>query len=170
MSFETDWRSAPGHGLAELTEVCLKQVLKIENLCFTSPWSAVELRCVLQDEGALCLGVWARRELIGYAIGYVEDADFHLASLAVDPAQRRRGWGGVLLQQLLEKARQKGGRVCTLEVRASNRIAQQLYQRHGFQPAGVRPYYYTRPMEHAQVMHKNIETSHLVSGEMPWPR
>ena len=160
---EMDQCSSTGQGFGILQEKHLEQILQIENLSFSSPWSAAEICYVLQDERALCLGLWLEGELIGYAIGYVEDTDFHLASLAIDLTQRRQGWGGILLQRALETSRQKGCRVCTLEVRISNRAAIQLYQRYGFQSAGMRHCYYTKPVEHALMMCRDLEASDLVS-------
>ena len=149
-------------GFGKLQEVHLEQMLQLESLSYSSPWSAAELGYVVQDKRALCLGLWSVGELIGYAIGYVEDTDFHLASLAVDPTQRQCGWGGCLLRRALENSRQKGCHFCTLEVRVSNRVATHLYQRHGFQSVGVRHGYYTKPVEHALMMRKDLETSELV--------
>ena len=143
----------------KLQEVHLEHILQIENLSYSSPWSAAELGYVVQDKRALCLGMWSLGELIGYAIGYVEDTDFHLASLAVAPTQRWCGWGGSLLRRALENSRQKGCHCCTLEVRVSNRVATHLYQRHGFQSVGVRRGYYAKPVEHALMMRKDLETS-----------
>ena len=159
---EMDRCNSTWGGFGKLGEVHLKQILQIENLSYSSPWSAAELGYVLQDKRALCLGLWSLGELIGYAIGYVEDTDFHLASLAVEPTRRRCGWGGSLLRRALENSRQKGCHWCTLEVRASNRAATQLYQRHGFQPVGVRHCYYTKPVEHALMMRKDLKPSESV--------
>lgn len=155
--FGTDSRVRRAHDFAKLAPDHLGRVLKIENLSFSSPWSAADFRCVVQDDRALCLGLWLGRELIGYVIGYVEDTGFHLASLAIDPTRRRQGWAGLLLRKILERAWQKGCRVCTLEVRASNRVAKQLYHRHGFKQVGVRSRYYVGPPEDALMMHRNIE-------------
>ena len=149
-------------GFGKLREVHIGQMLQIENLSYSSPWSAVELGCVVHDKCALCLGLWSLGELIGYAIGYVEDANFHLASLAVDPTRRRCGWGGSLLRKALENSRQKGCHWCTLEVRISNRVATHLYQRHGFLSVGVRRCYYTKPVEHALMMRKDLDTAESV--------
>jgi ribosomal-protein-alanine N-acetyltransferase len=40
----------------------------------------------------------------------------------------------------------------TLEVRVANRVAQALYYRFGFQPAGIRKNYYAETNEDALVM------------------
>ena len=47
-----------------------------------------------------------------------------------------------LLEHLMERARERGGRECFLEVRASNTTAYRLYERYGFNEVGRRRAYY----------------------------
>ena len=49
-------------------------------------------------------------------------------------------------------AAQEGARRATLEVRASNTPALQLYERMGFAVRGKRPGYYTNPSEDALIL------------------
>ena len=53
---------------------------------------------------------------------------------------------------LMGLAQSKGANRMTLEVRVSNRPAQELYSRLGFRPAGVRPRYYMDNREDALIM------------------
>ena len=61
----------------------------------------------------------------------------------------------------------------TLEVRVSNKIAQRLYKKMGFEPSGIRPRYYTDNQEDAIIMwvtlHGNDEKTRQSpdQGEMP---
>ena len=48
----------------------------------------------------------------------------------------------VLMRRLLSEAQKLKITALTLEVRASNTAAQHLYQKFGFQSAGIRPGYY----------------------------
>jgi ribosomal-protein-alanine N-acetyltransferase len=45
----------------------------------------------------------------------------------------------------------------TLEVRVSNEIAQRLYRKLGFKPAGIRPAYYSDDNEDALIMWADLE-------------
>jgi len=45
-----------------------------------------------------------------------------------------------------------GARRATLEVRRSNEAARLLYERFGFSVAGVRPEYYSKPVEDALIL------------------
>ena len=66
----------------------------------------------------------------------------HITSVAVDPAAQGGGVAARLLAAVHRGALAKGATAMTLEVRASNRRAQELYRRFGFAPAGVRQKYY----------------------------
>ena len=53
---------------------------------------------------------------------------------------------------LAEEALRRGAMALTLEVRFSNKAAQELYRRFGFAPVGVRKGYYQQPDEDALIM------------------
>jgi ribosomal-protein-alanine N-acetyltransferase len=76
----------------------------------------------------------------------------HVASIAVHPDHRRRGIGARLLCTALKEAIQKGSRLATLEVRANNLGAQELYTRFGFKVVGRRTRYYRDNNEDALIM------------------
>jgi ribosomal-protein-alanine N-acetyltransferase len=78
--------------------------------------------------------------------------DAHVTTLAVDPAWHRRAIGTRLLVALARAAVTTGATALTLEVRASNQAAQELYRRFGFAPAGVRKAYYADTGEDALIM------------------
>jgi ribosomal-protein-alanine N-acetyltransferase len=76
----------------------------------------------------------------------------HINNLAVRPALRGRGLGRLLLDRVLREGERMGAPAATLEVRRSNGSALRLYERAGFHVAGVRPGYYTHPVEDALVL------------------
>jgi ribosomal-protein-alanine N-acetyltransferase len=76
----------------------------------------------------------------------------HINNLAVRPELRGQGLGRMLLARVLEEAEGMGAAGATLEVRRSNTAAQRLYNRAGFRLAGVRPSYYTNPIEDALIL------------------
>lgn len=90
--------------------------------------------------------------IVGYGGLWLTVDDAHITTIAVDPAQRGRGVGELLLNALIDHAYELGGRQITLEVRVSNTGAQQLYLKYGFQPAGTRTRYYTDNGEDALIM------------------
>ena len=70
--------------------------------------------------------------------------------------------GSAVLRHVLEKARQLGATRATLEVRASNEGARRLYERLGFSVAGVRPNYYSSPVEDALILWRDGHTEQAV--------
>ena len=135
----------------------LPRLMEIERGSFASPWSEADFGYLLVEREALCLGLLHGGELIGYALGYCAGRDFHLASLAVVPAQRNQGWGRQLLERILRLAAAQGARSCALEVRSANRAARALYGKAGFRTVGRRAAYYSDPPDAAVLMKRNIE-------------
>lgn len=89
---------------------------------------------------------WAAYEgeaLAGYAGGWIVDGQVQILKVGVDPAMRRRGIARELLARVAADARDLGASRCSLEVRAGNVGAQELYSALGFRSLGVRPRYYS---------------------------
>lgn len=147
---------AAGGYFATLEVGHLEAVAAVERGSFANPWSAEELGWIVQEKSGLCVGVWVGENLIGYGIGQTEEGLFHLASLAIDPAWRRQGWGGRLLQELLSRARRRGCQGCRLEVRTGNRAALNLYRHWGFREEGRLVKFYTRPVEDGLIMYREL--------------
>lgn len=96
-----------------------------------------------------CRVAVTRRGVAGFVVlRRTAEKEYEILNLAVDPAERRRGIGSALMRSVL---RERSGEFF-LEVRESNREAQQLYRKLGFREAGRRPGYYTDPDETAIVM------------------
>jgi ribosomal-protein-alanine N-acetyltransferase len=76
----------------------------------------------------------------------------HITTIAVRPQFRGRGLGELLLVALAEIAYDINARWLTLEVRVSNNVAQTLYRKYGFKPAGIRQRYYSDNQEDALIM------------------
>ncbi len=134
----------------------LDAVLAIEHKSFSMPWTDTMFLSEMRQGPASQLLV-ARLEkrpttIVGY-VGYRAVLDeMHVMILAVAPAWRRQRIAQHMLSEAMEQARQADCARATLEVRASNVGAQQLYYRLGFAPVGVRPKYYQRPSEDALIL------------------
>jgi ribosomal-protein-alanine N-acetyltransferase len=132
----------------------LDRVLEIELESFTSPWTREMYLAELDNVGvSFC---YLARDDSGSVLGFcsfwrVLD-ELHINNLAVATAYRRQGIGTALLTYVLNEGPRLGARRATLEVRRSNEIARQLYDRLGFTAAGVRRAYYTNPVEDALVL------------------
>jgi ribosomal-protein-alanine N-acetyltransferase len=90
--------------------------------------------------------------IIGMIVIWFVVDEAHVATLAIHPDFRGQGYSKVLLALGLQASIQRGAVESTLEVRASNRSAQTLYQKFGYQVVGQRPHYYKDNNEDAILM------------------
>jgi [ribosomal protein S18]-alanine N-acetyltransferase len=131
----------------------LRGVVRIEAQVYPRPWS----HSLFVSELALRSSrsyVVAKvgREVVGYAGLMMSLTDGHITTIAVDPAWHRRGVGTRLLLTLAYEAVERGALALTLEVRLSNKGAQEMYKRFGFTAVGVRKGYYADTGEDALIM------------------
>ena len=92
----------------------------------------------------------------------VEEA--HIVSVGVRSEYRRLGIGELLVIGAIEQAMEKPMKAVTLEVRVSNDVALNLYDKYDFQQRGVRKGYYTDDREDAYIMTTDsIQTSEYAS-------
>ena len=76
----------------------------------------------------------------------------HIVNLVVREGHRRKGIGELLLMHIIKLAIDKGAQLVTLEVRDSNKTAQSLYKKYGFEVMGIRRGYYLDNREDAVIM------------------
>ena len=143
--------------ICDALDVHVPQIEAIEQACFSVPWTSGQILSQLKDDTHEFL---AALDNTGKVLGYVGMMtvldEGYIANVAVDPAHRRRGIGDRLIERLTEIAAERRLSFVTLEVRAGNRPAIALYEKHGFAPAGLRRNYYTRPREDALLMTKTF--------------
>lgn len=130
----------------------LDEVLLIEECSFRPPWSRGTFLSELEGENRYYVVADNEGEIIGYAGIYYFFEEGHLTTLAVAPHWRRKGIGKLLLSHLIEKSRQIGLKELSLEVRESNRVAQEMYRKFGFKIVARRKRYYVQPIEDAIIM------------------
>lgn len=137
----------------------LDDVMRIESASYEFPWT----RGNFID--SLAAGYHAQLLTVpgacpaGYLVAMSGYEEMHLLNLTVDPAQRRRGHAGFMLDALVQQCCRVQAHVLWLEVRESNLRAQTLYRHYGFEHAGMRRGYYPAPRdsrEDAVVMSLNI--------------
>lgn len=140
----------------EMTGSDLDSVIEIERASFSTPWSPASFRALLDRVDASLWIATLDAVIVGYAIVWYVADEAELGNLAVAPAWRGRGLGRHLLDWALEKSRLRGTARIFLEVRVSNQIALELYERRGFVQVGLRRRYYLAPVEDARVMCLNL--------------
>jgi ribosomal-protein-alanine N-acetyltransferase len=130
----------------------LPDVLAIEAQVYPRPWSSRLFEDELDRSGRVYLVARLGATVVGYAGVLMIADDGHIATIAVDPAWQRHGIARSLLVELVRAARELGANQLTLEVRVTNRGAQELYRSLGFAPGGARKAYYSDNGEDALVM------------------
>lgn len=93
-----------------------------------------------------------REYVLGFAGFWVIAGEAHLTNVAVRESHRRQGIGELLLMTVIELARDLNASFVTLEVRASNNLAQNLYRKYGFSQTGIRRGYYINNREDGILM------------------
>ena len=94
----------------------------------------------------------ADERLLGFIGIWLMVGEAHIVTVAVRDDYRRMGIGERLLIACIEMALEYDQEVVTLEVRRSNEAAQRLYEKYGFDHAGVRVRYYSDNHEDAVIM------------------
>lgn len=136
-----------------MTVADLPGVRAVEQQSFLTPWSEQAFLSEL-TENAFADYIVARSGpyIVGYAGMWLILDEAHVTNVAVHPQHRGRKIGERLMMELMVRAKYRGARRMTLEVRRSNLVAQQLYLKLGFVARGVRKGYYTDTNEDAIVM------------------
>lgn len=131
----------------------IEEVMEIERASFSDPWRENMFYNEIHNRKiSRFLVARADEKLVGYGGIWIIQDEAHIVNLAVDPDYRKQGIGTKLLRSLFEEARKKVVERATLEVRASNTIAQQFYKRFGFVEIAVRKSYYQDTHEDAIIM------------------
>ncbi|MFG3226652.1 ribosomal protein S18-alanine N-acetyltransferase [Kitasatospora sp. NPDC048194] len=90
--------------------------------------------------------------VVGYAGLMAVAGEGDVQTIAVDERHQGTGLGAALLTDLIREAGRRGCAELLLEVRVDNPRAQRLYERHGFEPVGIRRGYYQPANVDALVM------------------
>ena len=128
------------------------QIAALERECFSTPWTETMLNDALFDpQASFIVAEDEEGNILGYAGLHVIVDEGYIDNIAVEPDARRHGVASALLDVYC-----RFGAVnlafLTLEVRKSNAPAIALYEKYGFQQAGLRPGYYQNPREDAVIM------------------
>lgn len=136
----------------------VEAVHAIEAAIYPNPWRLESFRFEVEDNissqpwVALTRDDEGNERVVAYLIVWLLVDELHIANLAVHPDYRRKGLAKRLLRDALQRAAETGFLRSTLEVRASNLVAQALYHSVGFEPIGIRKNYYQDNREDALIM------------------
>ncbi len=136
----------------------LPEVLRNERSGYVYPWSeGLFKECLTRgdecwlsvsdnnnavDQGTTVQGVASHDFIIGHGVLSVAAGESHLLNVCVHPDWQGNGFGRVIVEHLLKRAKALSASVIFLEVRPSNLMAFQLYDTLGFNEVGIRQNYY----------------------------
>lgn len=129
--------------ISDLKEEYIEQIANIEKDCFLqNAWSEDSIRKELVNQNSVFECLVDNGVVIGYYSFYYSGNEAFINNIAVNLSCRRNGFGKILVNRLIDKAKSIGINAITLEVRKSNVIAQHLYESIGFKVEGIRPKFY----------------------------
>ncbi len=144
----------------------LEQVVVLDALSFPDPWSLRSYQFEINESKVSHMVVldasaapsvtppgWWRRWLGGRSapsqplvnayggLWHIAE-EAHISTIATHPDYRGRHYGELVLAGMVQKSRALGAEYVVLEVRVSNRVAQNLYHKYGFSIVDTRARYY----------------------------
>lgn len=126
------------------------EIKKIEDECFTDPWSLNMLKNEIKNSYFICIK--ENYIIKGYIIVKTVLDEAEILRIAVDKTARKKGFGKKLIDSAKEYLKGKNIKILMLEVRRNNIPAVSLYKKTGFYEVGVRKSYYRNPTDDALLM------------------
>ena len=138
--------------LVPMDRANILDVAAIERECFSKPWSE-DMLCeeLYHDNASYIVAVAEDGAVLGYAGLKVVLDEGCIEKVAVRSQYRRMGVADALVDTFVRFGKANLAFI-TLEVRASNDPAIQLYMKHGFAQVGRRKNYYSDLKEDAILM------------------
>lgn len=141
----------------ELREEDIPRLAQIEEASFSMPWSAEAFRELLSHSYCRYLVAVADGEVAG-CCGFSNRCGVaNIDNVVVAEAFRGKGIARMMLERLIAAGEAQQVEAFTLEVRAGNAAAIHLYEKFGFLSEGIRPKFYEKPVEDANIMWKRYE-------------
>ena len=134
--------SHPAHSaiIRPATPQDLNGIAEIEEISFDNAgerFDAAKVKFLLNSRRTASLVAEDDGRILGWAVGFTwirgKIPWGRVFALAIHPDARGRKLGGRLLQELIQRLRQRGATEIFLEVRHDNHAAIALYRRHGFE-------------------------------------
>ena len=129
------------NGIRPMKAADLDEVMAIETCLYDFPWT----KGIFYDCLQVGYSCWVYQEddlILAYGVMSAAAGEAHILTLCVHPDIQRQGYGRMLLDHMLQSARDHKADTILLEVRMSNRAAISLYQKIGFSEVGTRAGYY----------------------------
>ena len=133
-----------------------KGVYELSKECFAIPWTLDSISNELNNPLAkyVIAQDLSTGEVIGFVGVWIIAGEGDITNIAVSSKYRKKGIASNLLIKLFDVCKTFNCEDITLEVRASNTPAQNLYKKFNFKEEGIRKGYYSDNGEDAIIMWK----------------
>lgn len=138
--------------IRNMIESDLDEVYAIEQETFSDPWTREDFESSMAEPNNGYLVAEIDGSIAGYCGYWGIAGEGYIYNVAVRKEYRRQQIAYQLLKKIMEDGFRTGIESFTLEVRESNEPAIRLYERLGFERAGIRKDFYTKPKEDAVIM------------------
>lgn len=132
----------------------VESVYGLEVECFERPWSLQSIEKEVENNNSLFCVCEKDGNIVGYAGMYYVCGEGDITNVAITKNYRGKGLGNELLTEMFRIANENNVFEFTLEVRETNIIARNLYEKLGFKVEGVRKNFYDNPVENGIIMWK----------------
>ena len=131
-------------------------VYELSKECFSIPWTLDSINNELNNQLAkyIIAQDLSTEEVVGFVGVWIIAGEGDITNIAVSPKYRKKGIASELLINLFDRCKTFNCEDITLEVRASNIAAQNLYKKFNFKEEGLRKGYYSDNGEDAIIMWK----------------
>lgn len=119
-------------------------VFEVSKICFSIPWSKVSVESELSNHLAKYIVAKDSKtnKIVGFIGVWLIAGEGDITNIGVHPDYRRNNIASGLLTSLLSLCVDLNCTILNLEVRLSNIIAQNLYNKFNFKEIGIRKNYY----------------------------
>lgn len=138
--------------IRKLQEEDIPRLAEIEAESFSMPWSARDFKNLLSHSYCCYVVAVADGQVAGCA-GFSNICGVaNIDNVVVAADFRGKGIARMMLQELIAAGEAEQVEAFTLEVRVSNAAAIHIYEKFGFVSEGIRPGFYEKPAEDANIM------------------
>ena len=139
-----------------MIESDVEAIASMESTVFSDAWTAKSIEDTYNQSQAFIVVAELDDKPAGYCMVYFVLDEGEIARIAVDDRFRRQGVGRKILEQVEIICKEKGITRLMLDVRESNKSAQDFYTSMGFEEDGIRKNFYELPKENAVLMSKAL--------------
>lgn len=137
----------------------IDEVMEIENSCFVAPWKKEDILKEINDNVyafPTVIELINNQKVVGFVDYWITFGSATICQIAIKNEYRRLGLATTLLKEVVDECYNKKASTLSLEVRVSNVVAINFYQKNGFVKLITKPKYYSNG-EDAILMCKEVK-------------